>query len=156
MDSSKVESCESRFVVLGIVDKRIAGARDSKNDRRSCGKESGRMKEFEKASEELEKDIRNYDVEEENVIEFLRGTETATVTFSQGRYITRIEKLAKKHPDKVQIVARNKNSIVAHIPVKAIKINIIEGRERTEEEIERSRKALAEYRESKQQSFVTE
>lgn len=114
------------------------------------------MKEFEKASEELEKDIRNYDVEEENVIEFLRGAETATVTFSQGRYITRIEKLAKKHPDKVQIVARNKNSIVAHIPVKAIKINIIEGRERTEEEIERSRKALAEYRESKQQSFVTE
>lgn len=114
------------------------------------------MKEFEKASEELEKDIRNYDVEEENVIEFLRGSETATVTFSQGRYITRIEKLAKKHPDKVQIVARNKNSIVAHIPVKAIKINIIEGRERTEEEIERSRKVLAEYRESKQQSFVTE
>ena len=114
------------------------------------------MKEFEKASEELEKDIRNYDVEEENVIEFLRGSETATVTFSQGRYITRIEKLAKKHPDKVQIVARNKNSIVAHIPVKAIKINIIEGRERTEEEIERSRKVFAEYRESKQQSFATE
>lgn len=114
------------------------------------------MKEFEKASEELEKDIRNYDVEEENVIEFLRGSETATVTFSQGRYITKIEKLAKKHPDKVQIVARNKNSIVAHIPVKAIKINIIEGRERTEEEIERSRKVFAEYRESKQQSFATE
>lgn len=114
------------------------------------------MKEFEKASDELEKDIRNYETESENAIEWIKGSETATVTFSQGRYITRIEKLTKKHPDKVQIVARNKNSIVAHIPVKAIKINIIEGRERTEEEKERSRKALAEYRESKQQSFVTE
>ena len=110
---------------------------------------------FEKECEIVEAE-RNYELEEENVISFLKGSKTATVTFSQGRYITRIEKLAKKHPDKVQIVARNKNSIVAHIPVKAIKINIIEGRERTEEEIERSRKVLAEYRESKQQSFVTE
>ena len=113
------------------------------------------MKEFEKASDELEKDIRNYETESENAIEWIKGSETATVTFSQGRYITRIEKLAKKHPDKVQIVARNKNSIVAHIPVKAIKINIID-RERTEEEIERGRKAVAKYRESKQQSFATE
>ena len=111
------------------------------------------MKEFEKASEELEKDIRNYDVEEENVIEFLRGSETATVTFSQGRYITRIEKLAKKHPDKVQIVARNKNSIVAHIPVKAIKINIIEGRELTDEEKERAKETFAKYRENKNDSL---
>ena len=111
------------------------------------------MKEFEKACEEAEKD-RDYELEQENAIEWIRNSNKATVTFSQGRYITRIEKLAKKHPDKVQIVARNKNSIVAHIPVKAIKINIIEGRERTEEEIERSRKALAEYRESKQQSFA--
>lgn len=110
---------------------------------------------FEKECEIVEAE-RNYELEEENVISFLKGSKTATVTFSQGRYITRIEMLAKKHPDKVQIVARNKNSIVAHIPVKAIKINIIEGRERTEEEIERSRKALAEYRESKQQSFATE
>lgn len=110
---------------------------------------------FEKECEIVEAE-RNYELEEENVISFLKGSKTATVTFSQGRYITRIEKLAKKHPDKVQIVARNKNSIVAHIPVKAIKINIIEGRERTEEEIERSRKVLAEYRESKQQSFATE
>ena len=113
------------------------------------------MKEFEKAVEINEKD-RDYSLEQENAISWLKNGDTATVTFSQGRYITRIEKLAKKHPDKVQIVARNKNSIVAHIPVKAIKINIIEGRERTEEEIERSRKVFAEYRESKQQSFATE
>lgn len=113
------------------------------------------MKEFEKAVEINEKD-RDYSLEQENAISWLKNGDIATVTFSQGRYITRIEKLAKKHPDKVQIVARNKNSIVAHIPVKAIKINIIEGRERTEEEIERSRKVFAEYRESKQQSFATE
>lgn len=107
------------------------------------------MKEFEKASDELEKDIRNYETEQENAIEWIRDSETATVTFSQGRYITRIEKLAEKHPDKVQIVARNKNSIVAHIPVKAIKINIIEGRELSEEDKMRLTETLKKARESR-------
>ncbi len=107
---------------------------------------------FEKECEIVEAE-RNYELEEENVISFLKGSKIATATFSQGRYITRIEKLAKKHPDKVQIVARNKNSIVAHIPVKAIKINIIEGRELTEEEKERAKETFAKYRENKNDSL---
>lgn len=107
---------------------------------------------FEKECEIVEAE-RNYELEEENVISFLKGSKIATVTFSQGRYITRIEKLAKKHPDKVQIVARNKNSIVAHIPVKAIKINIIEGRELTEEQKERAKETFAKYRENKNDSL---
>lgn len=60
----------------------------------------------------------------ENVIEFLRDSKTATVTFSQGRYITRIKELAEKRPDDVQIMHENKDgSIVAHIPTSYIKIN---------------------------------
>ena len=86
------------------------------------------MNDFEKACNEVEQD-RNYEAEQENCVEFLRDSKVATVTFCQGRYITKIEKLAKKHPDEVQIVARNKNregnvsSIVAHIPTSYIKIN---------------------------------
>lgn len=93
---------------------------------------------------------RDYSLEQENVIEFLKDAKTATVTFSQGRYISKIKKLAEKHPDEVEIIAVNKNSIMAHIPVKAIKINIIEGRELTEEEKEIARERLRSYRESRQ------
>lgn len=113
------------------------------------------MNEFEKACSEVEQD-ETYETEVENCIEFLKDAKTATVTFSQGRYITKIKKLAEKYPDQVQIVHSNKNSIVAHIPVKAIKISIIEGRERTEEEIERAKVAFAKYREEKKQSLSSD
>jgi len=82
------------------------------------------MNDFEKACEEVNKD---YTTEKENVIEFIKDAPVATVTFSQGRYITKIKKLAEKYPDRVQIVKENNDgTIVAHIPTSAIKINIIE------------------------------
>ena len=60
----------------------------------------------------------------ENILEFLKGSDTATVTFCQGRYVTRIKKLAEKYPDECEIVAENPDgSILAHIPVKWIKIS---------------------------------
>lgn len=60
----------------------------------------------------------------ENVIEWIRNDNVATVTFSQGRYISKIRKLAATHPEDVQITAENMDgSICAHIPVKYIKIN---------------------------------
>ena len=60
----------------------------------------------------------------ENVIEFVLNSETATCTFCQGRYISRIKELAKKKPDKCKITAENADgSIVAHIPTSWIKIN---------------------------------
>ena len=60
----------------------------------------------------------------ENVIEFVQNSDTATVTFCQGRYITRIKELAEKKPDKCQITTVNKDgSIVAHIPTTWIRIN---------------------------------
>lgn len=59
----------------------------------------------------------------ENVIEFLKDQQTATVTFSQGRYKTRIRKLAKRYPEECEIIAVNADgSICAHIPVSWVKI----------------------------------
>lgn len=64
------------------------------------------------------------DVNNENNIEFIRDSDRATCSFSQGRYISKIKKLAEKHPDECQIVAENVDgSVVAHFPVKWIKIN---------------------------------
>lgn len=70
----------------------------------------------------------------ENIIEFLRNSNTATVSFCQGKYVTKIKKLAERFPNECQIVAENNDgSIVAHIPTKWIKINNPR-REMTEEE----------------------
>ena len=96
-----------------------------------------KMDEFEKAAWDVDKNINS---NHENVIEWLRNSDVATVTLSQGKYITKVKKMAKEHPDKVQIVHENSDgSIVAHIPVKAIKLSIIEGRQYTEEEKEKLR-----------------
>ena len=60
----------------------------------------------------------------ENVIEFTKDSEKAAVTFCQGRYKSRIKKLAADRPEECQIVAENTDgSLCAHIPVAWIKIN---------------------------------
>lgn len=60
----------------------------------------------------------------ENVIEFIKDEKRATVTFSQGRYKTRIKELAKSHPEECEIVAENKDgSLCAHVPVEWVRIN---------------------------------
>lgn len=62
----------------------------------------------------------------ENVIEWLNGEDTITATLNQVRYINKVKKLAIKYPDLVQILVENKDgSIVAHLPLKALKFNII-------------------------------
>ena len=102
------------------------------------------MNEFEKACDEVEQD-RNYELESENCIEWVNNSEIATVTFSHGRFINRVEKLAQKFPNEVIITHRNYNkagnvsSIVAHIPVHYIKISNLK-RDLSEEE----RKAIGE------------
>lgn len=59
----------------------------------------------------------------ENVMEFTKDSDRATVSFSQGRYITKIKKLATERPNECEIVAENKDgSICAHIPVSWVKI----------------------------------
>ena len=59
----------------------------------------------------------------ENNIEFLKGQKTATVCFSQPKYVKKIAALKEKCPDEVEICSRNDDgSIVAHIPTSWIKI----------------------------------
>ena len=80
----------------------------------------------------------------ENCIEFLRDAKRATVTLTQGRYITKVKKLAEKHPDKCQIVAQNKDgSILAHIPVSWVKIS--PPQEMSEERKEEARQRMKDY-----------
>lgn len=60
----------------------------------------------------------------DNTIEFLKDHERATVSFSQGRYKSRIRKLAKERPGECQIVSENKDgSLCAHIPTSWVKIS---------------------------------
>ena len=81
----------------------------------------------------------------ENVIEFYADDKRATVTFTQGRYVSRIRKLAEEKPDECQIVAENKdNSIVAHIPVRWIKISPV--REVSDEQKEAARERFLKLR----------
>ena len=60
----------------------------------------------------------------ENVIEWTKDSERATLTLSQRRTISKVKKLADKYPAICQIVAENKDgSICAHVPVAWIKIS---------------------------------
>ncbi len=59
----------------------------------------------------------------ENVIEFIKDAETATLQFCQMRYKSRIRKLAEKYPKECQIVAENPDgTLLVHIPVEWVKI----------------------------------
>ena len=76
----------------------------------------------------------------ENNIEWLNGQEVVTVTLSQGRYINRVKKLAQKYKE-VEILAENEDgSIVAHIPLKFIKMSA--PKQMSEEQKERARERL--------------
>lgn len=86
----------------------------------------------------------------ENVIEFLRGDATATVTVCQGRYISRIRELKERFPDEVEITddpETNGGYMVAHVPTTWIKIN--PPRELTDEQVNELRERLMAMRESR-------
>lgn len=80
----------------------------------------------------------------ENGIEFVKGSDRATVSFSQGRYISRIRKLAAGFPDKCKILAENEDgSICAHIPVAWVKISPPAAR--NEQQREQARERMKNY-----------
>lgn len=80
----------------------------------------------------------------ENAIEFLKDGKRATVTFSQGRFKSRIKKLAAERPEECQIVAENQDgSLCAHIPASWIKVYPI--RKVSEEQKQCARKTMLAY-----------
>ena len=82
----------------------------------------------------------------ENVVEFISGTRTATVTFTNQKHINRIKKLYEERKDDFKYFIENPDgSICAKLPLKWIKINAgsKEGRVMTEEQKEAARIRLA-------------
>lgn len=54
---------------------------------------------------------------QDNVIEWLTGDKTVRVTFTQQKYIHRIERMAEKHGNAVKIIRKNHDgSVYAEIP----------------------------------------
>ena len=86
----------------------------------------------------------------ENVLEFISGTRTATVTFTNKKHINRIKKLYEERKDDFKYFIENPDgSVCAKIPLKWIKINpgSKEKRVMTEEQKEAARIRLAKARE---------
>ena len=114
------------------------------------------MNEFEKISDEVNGELK-YESSQESVIEWVGNAKDAkaTVTFPKGRYASKIERLAKEHPEEVVVRYRNKDgSLVATIPVSYVKISAKRaGREMTEDEIEAARERLREYHEKRKQEM---
>lgn len=71
----------------------------------------------------------------ENAIEFLYGDKQATGTFCSPKFVNRLKKLAENNPDECKIVAENEDgSIVAHFPVKWVRVSPPRKIDMTEEE----------------------
>jgi nucleoside-triphosphatase THEP1 len=80
----------------------------------------------------------------ENVIEWLTGSDSVLVTLNQKKYISKVKKLAETRED-VVIKAENKDgSILASLPLKFIKIS--PPRQMSEEQRNQARERLKKYR----------
>ena len=76
----------------------------------------------------------------ENCIEWLSGQHNIVCSISQKKYITKIKKLAEKYPKKVKIKFNKDGTICAKLPIKALKLSIIERELSEEQRKEMSRK----------------
>ena len=88
----------------------------------------------------------------ENMVEFISGTRTATVTFTNQKHINRIKKIYEERKDDFKYFKENTDgSVCAKIPLKWIKINAGSktGRVMTEEQKEATRIRLQKVRENK-------
>ena len=80
------------------------------------------------------------------MVEFISGTRTATVTFTNQKHINRIKKIYEERKDDFKYFKENTDgSVCAKIPLKWIKINAGSktGRVMTEEQKEAARIRLA-------------
>ena len=85
----------------------------------------------------------------ENVIDFITGERTATVTFTNRKHINRIKNIYEERKDDFKYFRENPDgSVCAKIPIKWLKINpgSKEGRVMTEEQKEAARIRLQEAR----------
>lgn len=93
----------------------------------------------------------------ENVIEWLNGQDTIAVTLHQGRYITKVERLAKKFPKQVKILARNTDgSIFAKLPLKALRLSLSTKSEMSEEQRAKVRARLQQGKAAKEEDWDDE
>ena len=86
------------------------------------------------------------------MVEFISGTRTATVTFTNQKHINRMKKLYEERKDDFKYFKENTDgSVCAKIPLKWIKINAGSktGRVMTEEQKEAARIRLQKVRENK-------
>ena len=105
------------------------------------------MNAFEKVSNNVMHDTNASDMRE-NAIYWTVGDKYCTVNLMQGRYISRLRKLAEDRPDEVKIESDRDGIMIATFPVKYIKINPPrEAMELSDEEREIRRKRLREYAE---------
>jgi hypothetical protein len=80
----------------------------------------------------------------ENMIEFISGTRSATVSFTNPKHIRKIKELYEEHPDDFKYFKLNQDgSVCAKIPLKWIRIGA--GRTGTKREMtEEQKQALME------------
>lgn len=84
---------------------------------------------------------------DENVIEWINGSDYIGVTLSQKKWINRVEAFAKQD-ENVQILARNTDgSIFAHLPISYLKLSKKRAVELTNEEREELAERLRKIRE---------
>lgn len=61
----------------------------------------------------------------DNVIEWFTGDQTVRATFTQQKFINRIERMSKTHGEHVKILRKNKDgSIYAELPLSAVHLTI--------------------------------
>jgi hypothetical protein len=87
----------------------------------------------------------------ENMVEFISGQKTCTVTFTNQKHINRIKNIYKERKeDFIYFIENPDGSICAKIPLKWLKINpgSKDGRIMTEEQKEAARLRLAKAREN--------
>lgn len=58
----------------------------------------------------------------DNNIEFMKNSDRATASFTQGRFISKMKKLISKHPEESDIHENEDGSILCHFPVSWIKV----------------------------------
>ena len=87
---------------------------------------------------------------DENMIEFLANAKTATVTFTNSKYIKKMKELYESHPDDFKFfIINDDGSLCAKIPLKWVRISAGRTgtkREMTDEQKEELRQRLAEGR----------